>query len=892
MQDAIVLQSRSGDATLPMGWLRDFMTAAQPAVPSFGKLAQRCLEHPDWPADSRPKPRSLSTLFSKLDRKQDLDWLRDRIEVQQILCAILGRPLASLRDAIGESPFEGDPRFLRLHDVRYARDLDLAREALPPGIPSQAFTPPSWEPTWWWAPSGSGRSLAAQWLKARGLAHTASIHSLDELDALPPRGALFVDVDARANPHQWHMSSEQLTRLRAGARPLCIAAPFAPSSPDFGLLRSPPIDEILPELIDWVDARLDGSGHFQADRAEQWMRKVALAQGAVTTLGDALGLLGMLDETNPRSLVGRGLDDVGAHFVRQRVREANEQLSYAPRLTEAAYGAMRAGAARFLVGGASTLGEEHSLEEWTNYFATPQTIEQPDPEWFATALKGALGSRVSRRDLRRAAHHLEPSAFQLTRALEASSILVRPRTSSARDEGGAVRKLHPRWLVRLLEARAFDEALSLTPVAWGKVLFEGRRADDLIIALLTRASAGHWDPLFQVVEEFDESCGEHCAALEASTIVCGLLLLERREVPDELLEAIMEHTQATTVMLDGKPYPRLTVATPKAGLFHEDMWLASLCAISEEIPFSLIHLHPLKSPFNEVRAHYRDAIVRCLRPAPEGPLHPQERVIGLLSQLRRLSLTSPEHPAILQFLDSLSTANQQDLEQAFEQCDLQQLLLFGRAEGLPERALYSELWRILCLEAQPDRFFTTEKGRAIFWNYVSTSILTGRVQRHLDVQWEAILPHQYADLLDTTRLIDLPREALVHCPLEALLVALERDTPLALSKPLLTFITQRAGAKMTAYIHKLLANGQSDALALLLEAAPASVGAQWVPALPEAPRLVQHKPQVVQAIRHFLVRLVRSRMTGFEAAAQILLALETELRSLRSLPSYTTGPPY
>src|SRR5690606_31425895 len=139
-----------------MGWLKDYMLAVEPPIPSFGQLAQTALAHPAWPADTQPKPRSLATLFSKLDRAQDMDWLRDRLAVQQVLAELLHRPLADLRLALGEVAAPSDDRFLRLDDVRFAREIDLAKDPLPPGIPRAVYEPLSWAPSWWVGPPGAG----------------------------------------------------------------------------------------------------------------------------------------------------------------------------------------------------------------------------------------------------------------------------------------------------------------------------------------------------------------------------------------------------------------------------------------------------------------------------------------------------------------------------------------------------------------------------------------------------------------------------------------------------------------------------------------------------------------------------------------------------------------
>src|SRR6187431_515596 len=122
------------------------MISSEPPVASFGRLAVLALGHPQWPDDCAIKTRSLSTLFSKLDRGQDLDWLRDRPLCQRALAEVMRRPWGDVLSHLGAPALRGDGRLLRLNDLRYGRELDLSRETLPPGIPRDVLEPPFWKP--------------------------------------------------------------------------------------------------------------------------------------------------------------------------------------------------------------------------------------------------------------------------------------------------------------------------------------------------------------------------------------------------------------------------------------------------------------------------------------------------------------------------------------------------------------------------------------------------------------------------------------------------------------------------------------------------------------------------------------------------------------------------
>ncbi|HVZ37183.1 MAG TPA: hypothetical protein VG963_32395, partial [Polyangiaceae bacterium] len=153
-----------------MGWLRELLRSAEPPIDGYGELARRTLEHPEWPSDCRPQPRSLAALYSKLDRNLELEWLAEREAVQRALALTLACPLETVRRPLEALRDSRDTRRVRFEDLPFAKPLDLGEEELPPGIPTAVLEPRSWSHLWWRAPAGSGRSLVGRWLSARGLA--------------------------------------------------------------------------------------------------------------------------------------------------------------------------------------------------------------------------------------------------------------------------------------------------------------------------------------------------------------------------------------------------------------------------------------------------------------------------------------------------------------------------------------------------------------------------------------------------------------------------------------------------------------------------------------------------------------------------------------------------
>lgn len=867
------------------------MTLAEPPIGSFGKLAQLALEHPDWPVHSHPKHRSLSTLFSKLDRKKDVDWLRDRIEVQQVLGQLLKRTVTEIRSSIGEVQYVADDRFLRLSDIRYARELDLTQEELPPGIPRAAYDPPEWGPTWWFATPGSGRSLVGAWLRCRGLAHSSIIRTREDLAKLPSRGPLFLELDSLLKEEDLKFTSEDLSALRASQRPLCIAASFPP--PDsllITLLESAPPADYLPELVDWVADRLDGTGHFHADRAEQWMRRVALPARAVTNFGDALGLLGMIDEVHPRSLSAKSLDELGEHFVERRVREANEASNVNPRLAEDAFPALQECAARVLVNGDNALDAAHPVDEWTSLLSSPQNENVPDPEWFTAALRGALGTQVSRRDLRRAARKLQPGAFQLVRSLEAAGLLVRSGGALSRDEDGALRQLRPRWLVSLLSASAAQEVLRLAPSQWGSVLWVGRDAARICDALHASARLGNFSAPFTLLDDFDAELPESVAALEASVIATGLAALDGYDVPFELVEGLLAHTAENLFVLEHTPWPRLTCDQKGAGFFRTIYWQIALLALSRIAPLPLPQLDPLRTASTPLRAHFEASCEALLAPhSAHGPLS-AGRAAGVLACLDELiprdvadtPATLPRPPP-LRLLDNWKEATLPLFEQALRICAFDYIIHFAISQGQSERQVLAGAWRFLGEVQSPEDYFQSSDLCRKAWGCIPAAALRRRVDHGLVVDWSALLPHQFAEWLASSDSHRLPPEAAERCPIDAAISCLEERGTNAFAPATLGVLISRAAPRFAIYLHQMLAHEREEEVAALFACTPREVSAVLIEKLPDVTRLLRLQSSLLNLTRKFLSQAVRERHPGYGTCYQKLLEIEAGVGPLRRL---------
>jgi hypothetical protein len=524
-----------------MGWLRDLMLSAQPPYRSFGALARASIAHAAWPGSVRAQPRSLATIYSKLDRDADLEWLSDRVDVQRVLSELLGCAVADVQSglAAGPQPADRAVRRVRLDDLRYGRALDLVDELLPPGIPADVLRPDGWGRLWWLAPSGAGKTLAGRWLEVRGLATFVSGSSFETAGSPEAaRAPLFVEVETSA-----------------GAPPardrVCVAAPFSPpTAGDWAVVESPPVDAYLSELVEWVGDRLEGDGHFEPERAERWLRAVPLARGDIDALGTALGLCGLVDELGTRSLENRSLAEAARRYLERRLAEwrRNEGGDTAG-VERRAFDVLLGIVSRTLTDDERPWNAARSFDEWME-LVPPEHRHGADVDWLRLSLPQVDGA-IRPSDVDKAARRLPPGAYRIMRALRGARIL-----SPAGDEDRLV--LSPRWLGVVAQREAGRALMAASPLEWGEALARPHAAAELRAALFERVRAGDVAPLEAVLELEDEENPACVLAMETSFVVAGLAALGGVELSAELVEELFGEQARLWVVLGGRlPRPRL-----------------------------------------------------------------------------------------------------------------------------------------------------------------------------------------------------------------------------------------------------------------------------------------------------------------------------------------------
>lgn len=833
------------------------MRLSVPPMPSFGRLAETCLEHSDWPVEVDLQPRSLATLFSKLDREVDLDWLRDRVDVQRVICRVLERPLGDLRVALGEPPTLLHGRRLRLADARYARELDLGREALPPGIPERAQSPSDWQKGYWVAAPGAGKSLVGAWLLARGLAEVVTVESDADWTRLPKSGPLYVELGRTASPPRNSTLAELLRR----PSPVCLAGPGPDAPEGFDAFESPPIESYLQALIEWLAARLDGSGHFVPTRAETWLRQVAMPHRAVVGFGEVLGLLGAQDEFTPQSLRGKSLDDLAAAFVERRLASALVDSSWGPRTATQAFDALSHAAARCLVEPGLELGAPRALDAWAELLALTQ--DAPDEEWLVRAMRLADDDSGRTKRVEQVAKRLPPSGYRLARSLSLGGLL------SARD-GARVDSeltLGPRWLVSVLSARANAAALEMSPADWGAALLDSSKRPELEAALSARFARGHFEPVEMLLDQLDLADPSHLAALDACLRQLADVELMGEPVPDELRGELLERACDGLIDIAGRLSPTLGLAGAGA---HR----AALAVLCRNQPLPERKLDPHRTSVSAVRALYAHD---C---AAAAFAKPDDLALAWLGLARDLGRDGDEpHLTILELvrclLERLDTPEKKG--SSWPEAVGRELEL-GLHFAVRERGdkVLGVAWDLLSLP-QLGSILDGELSRKL-WLRAPAQRLPELFASGVAIPFASLLPHHYVGWLQAGAC--LPLFAAEHCPLEAVLERVSAVGPVCLEPDALRALLIRSPRLAQVLVQRLRADEAGADLALF-ESRYASALDELTRALPSEAELLLWPRPALDRVRALLVARIGKLGPRVEAATSRLRALELALGPYR-----------
>jgi hypothetical protein len=840
----------------------------------------------DWPADSRIQTRSLATLFSRLDRGQDLSWLAERQAVQVALARVLGTPVDEVQKVVSTTlhAATADLRLVRLHDLPAARPLDLGADPLPPGFPPEAIEPGT-RALWWVAPPDGGRTLVGRWLRARGRTVVLEGEAGSPVSSPP----VYVDLGDGQEPPP----------PRPG---LCVAASRPPpASSGFEVIHSPPLAEVAPELVPWAIERLPRTTRLSAESALPYLAD-RLASGLFRNWGALLGLIGLIDELGVRELSSRPLPRVAQRFVEVRVgRAVDTSMPYAGWLRRSLYPALVAMSERAFVESNRSLAEPRSSDAWMQ-LVPPELERNVDVDWMRLSL-AQIDTNIRTRDVERAAKRLPPGAFRLVTTLEQAGLLRRKSEEAL--------KLGPAWLRALLEREAIDALLSRSPFEWGEALLRPHAAGEIAEALLDRTLSGGASPLVPVLDLEAPEQPAYAAASDLAFRAAGVALLLGAEVPQEVLEGLFQANAELSVDLDpGPPLPRIELvsdekftredaaARGRALLARGTYHLAAL-AISERMerraharlaaldPWHHTNPHPtLAAAYDEIRAAlatnppWRSAALLLIARAravvgnvlgPEDP-HPLEAPAQMLDEIQHgvLAFSTIEAAAAEpRWLDTiLALADERDVSHA---------------------EVARSVWAAWDQAERPEGagFLAPEAAeRGLFWRYVPAPLLEALLVdcRQKTVPYEVFEDEQWSAF--SRALVRAPelageRDAWAAMPADWVAQLLRVPLDWSAIPECVGVLWRRFPELLSRAVQRQLmagARADVDALGALLGGAPTETAFELLRDVEEhAPTLPR---TALAVVRRVLRRTIAERAAEWRVAYAMLSQLELDLRAL------------
>ncbi len=840
--------------------------------------------------------RSLASIFSKLDRNQEADWLAERASVRRVLSSVLGVQLDDLRTADQSSAgpgsaVRGEPRRLRLKAIRYARALDLAAESLCPGIPAAVLAPAGYQRTFWRAASGSGRSLVGRFLSARGLAHVIQARTFeDALSRLPERGPAFIELHAQ----------RRLPLAPAPRADICVAGDFDPGDRSWQVVGSPPLETYLPELVAWVASRLPSDGRFDERATLEWLQGELRDSGVVDGLGAALGLCGLADEHGLADLRGKSAQKLAEWFCRERLLASlDPDAAHAAWLKRNGYEVLVDLGRRLLADSDAAWDEPRSLESWLALVPAEHQREA-DLDWMRLSLSRA-DSAIRPSDIEKAARKIPPGAFRIVRALQRAELLRDAELASAPDPELA---LGPRWFSNALRSDATRALVSGAPNDFGEALLRGHGAPSIARELVQRLS-DHGSAFIDGVLELENvDSPAHSAAIEMTFRAAGVALLEGAELAPDSLEALWDEALDLRLEILGElPCPRIEYPDPERdALLSRGLWYLSALAIGGELGQRAGRRHALLRPW-KTRTPSPDLRALCAVIARDLPSHARDRgwalrAFSLISKLRAEvgALGSVETPELLEkpavILDEVlhgvltwgTVAGIADSE-----LGLPALKALALERGLPFSGVARAIWEAWDDAQRPSNgaaFLATDSAHSSwFWPHIPADLLQpllcdARAQ-HIpydsfgEAQWQAFLG---AIEIAPARAED--EHAFAFAPEPVLNEAMSRGVE---SAALFESIWQRAPDLASREILRVLDSTDAEQLPRLRALLGAAPSAQFsrVSLLLERRPVANLERDKLSAVRRFLHDYVRARKPGYAEAYARLSDIERQLSHAR-----------
>ncbi len=878
-----------------MGWLRVLMEDGD--VRSFGELARRALSHPGWPQEIQPAARSLASLFSKLDRDIELEWLRSREAVQPVLAELLGCEVSTVRRAAGLSQSD-TRRVLKLVELPDARPLDLLLEPLPPGVPARLSEPATWGRLCWTAASGAGRTLTGLWLRARGLAEFIQAERLSELPAaLQPERPIFVEIE---RPPEAHEFAAWLQRQSSRRAPLCVAADAAAVPATWTRIATHPDDGWRAALLDWIERRLPADGQFDPDAAERWWQDYARTQLPHATFATVLSVAGLMDEVGTSSVRRLSVRELAQQHVYKKLRGAADRDSrHARSLLRVGDGAEVASAILLDIARRNQtdvplpLATARPETAWLEL--VPERYRKAiDPEWLRLSLLDA-GTRLSPTEIDRAVAALPPGGYQLIAALRDAEILT-----------GSARRLavSPRWMCEHLSSSANSSLVRSPLEVWGEAVLQ-RRARQLLPLLQSQLETEPESLIRAALDLPETTSAAGVAAFELVFRAVGLKLATQattpvvetdvaRELWDEQQRLLVDHSGVFRCRFEYGPVatsagdPELS----RAG-FVLACWAVTERAGAGRVTGSLVPW-AMTEP-SELR---RELDVLYQQFSQSGP-RDQELLVATYHVVGRLCERhgALDHPLAAPWRLAAAAIDETPLTDLLEQLPAGPGALDVAAElanqgGVNQTDFWRRVWEHAILRDLPE-CLTTPRGSTNAWRHIPSECLRTLLVSALTdapIPYAELTPRSWSTVCDAWRhtggSIPSKAAAIDAMPLDVLSDAIVSDTFSGRERAVAERVWQRAPNVVRGHAFDLLAarSGATSTGLNVVQRDPTRVARafEWLTAAPpnECERAIARlekefaDPQTVQPLidplARYLHRLIQIRTPGWQAAYALL----------------------
>ncbi len=734
-----------------MGWLEGIARTAK--FPGLGKLAQMAVKHDRWPAHEATNPRSVENQLRALDQKKRTGqmWLDHRPEVREILAELLNVSAEALDPGLSEPDGPADPR-LPLHELRAAEPINLRRERPFPGIPDEVLEPKEWGLTWWFAQSGSGRTLAGRWLEARNKAvFIRRPRWADAMAELPADPNIDVYIEL-ALPDE---SEEIRSAEGLEGRNICVAAPFLPvplaeakevatqrlkwderseeadsEEPDpaeadadgptelesaWTIFKAAPPADWMEALVRWVGDRMQPDGGFEVEGALAILRKPKLRRW-LQTPGDYLGVCGVIEEIGTEDWGRIDTDRVVEAFLKGRVdrSDLSPRSVWKPKELWTLFQGVAEGA---IVNSPRSDGfvREVDLVGWLPPDALPQGDEQ------AVLARLAEADNPTPEDLVYVHARLKPTARTAIRELVRLHLLE--------PVGEGVVEFRPGWVSMLAAEVAMRRLLEEPSRGLGTALIHPLRAGSMLDLLREgfefdeRPAGTHREEIDIIqlaLDAFDPVVPTSVVLVEALFVAQGLALLDPRlEASGPELQRLWNAQMSVVVSryTNAPPQP-LVLASENAKRTLSAEWYLAALALSERLALSGVPAaHTALWPWGaEQLPHLADFVFCAIESAlthymrrwssgrgvTSGPTAPLPFALDGLRLLRRLYerfgapiSRNSSLVGMFRYIAGLHNGAPESLEERIAtDAEMDLLVTLAADTGVTKAALLDGLWRV------------------------------------------------------------------------------------------------------------------------------------------------------------------------------------------------------